>query len=185
MRPARRLPRRELLAGDRRQLSMDRVSLLYHERNVIFIFSAVGRSHSYMNSHKRLHLKTYLMITIMVLAGPMGNVLLGKAMKGLGKLTVSSPADLGHVAMRVFTSGTLWLGIASLCTFFVAYMLVLSWADYSYVQTASSIAYAVVALLGATVLGEFVSPTRWVGIAIICLGVFIVGQTGPRTTEKT
>ena len=137
-----------------------------------------------MNSQKRLHLKTYLMITIMVLAGPMGNVLLGKAMKSLGKLTISSPADLLHVAVRVFTTGTLWLGIASLITFFVAYMLVLSWADYSYVQPASSIAYAVVALLGATVLGEFVSPTRWAGIAIICLGVFIVGQTGPRTMEK-
>ena len=185
MRPARRLPRREILAGDRRQLSADRASLLYHERNVILTFGAASRSHSHMESHKRLHLKTYLMITIMVLAGPLGNVLLGKTMKSVGKLTISSAADLLHVGVRVFTSGTLWFGVASLITFFVAYMLVLSWADYSYVQPASSIAYAVVALLGATLLGEVVSPTRWVGIAVICLGVLIVGQTNPRTTEKT
>jgi hypothetical protein len=40
-----------------------------------------------------------------------------------------------------------WLGITSLTTFFVAYMVV-SWADYSFVQPASSLAYGVVALLG-------------------------------------
>ena len=32
-------------------------------------------------------------------------------------------------------------------------------------------------------LGEPVSPLRWLGIAIICLGVFVVGQTSPRSPE--
>jgi hypothetical protein len=32
-------------------------------------------------------------------------------------------------------------------------------------------------------LGEPVSPLRWLGIAIICLGVFVVGQTSPRTAD--
>ena len=63
-------------------------------------------------------------------------------------------------------------------------MLVLSWADYSYVQPASSAAYGVVALLGYLVLGETVTPMRWVGVLVICLGVFIVGHTPPRTTES-
>ena len=65
----------------------------------------------------------------------------------------------------------------------MAYCLVLSWADYSYVQPASAMAYAVVALLGVVVLHETVSPIRWLGIAVICLGVFVVGQTIPNTTE--
>jgi drug/metabolite transporter (DMT)-like permease len=119
----------------------------------------------------------------MVLAGPLGNVLLGKAMKHVGPVT-PSPAELLHVFTRVFTSGTIWLGIGSLLVFFVAYMIVLSWADYSYVQPASAIAYAVVALLASTWLGEFVPPLRWAGIAVICLGVFLVGHTHPSTTEN-
>ena len=77
-----------------------------------------------------------------------------------------------------------WLGIASLLTFFIAYMLVLSWADYSYVQPASSVAYGMVALLGYLVLGEIVTVTRWVGVLVICMGVFIVGHTSPSTTER-
>jgi uncharacterized membrane protein len=139
-----------------------------------------------MTSHKRLHLKTYLLILIMIIAGPLGNLMLGKGMKSIGKVTtkISSPAELVHVLTTVLSSGTIWLGIASLLTFFVAYMLVLSWADYSYVQPASAIAYGVVALLATLLLGEVVSPLRWAGIAIICLGVFVVGRTNPRTTEN-
>src|SRR5271167_4916078 len=139
-----------------------------------------------MTSHKRLHLKTYLLILIMILAGPLGNLMLGKGMKNIGKVTtkVSSPGELVHVLGTILSSGTIWLGIASLLTFFVAYMLVLSWADYSYVQPASAIAYGVVALLATLLLGEVVSPLRWAGIAIICLGVFVVGHTNPRTTEN-
>ena len=64
-------------------------------------------------------------------------------------------------------------------------MLVLTWADYSYVQPASSFAYAVVAVLGLVLLGEKVNLLRWFGIAVICVGVFIVGRTHPRTTEKS
>jgi drug/metabolite transporter (DMT)-like permease len=92
--------------------------------------------------------------------------------------------QLLHTGLTIFTSVSIWLGIASLVTFFVAYLLVLSWADYSFVQPASSIAYGIVALLGYLMLGEKVSPLRWAGIAIICLGVFVVGRTNPRSTGQ-
>lgn len=137
-----------------------------------------------MTPYKRLHFKTYLLILIMIIAGPMGNLMLSKGMKNIGKITtkISSPGDLVSVLARILSSGTIWLGIAWLLTFFVAYMLVLSWADYSFVQPASAMAYAVVALLATLLLGEVVSPLRWAGIAVICLGVFVVGYTSPRTT---
>jgi drug/metabolite transporter (DMT)-like permease len=138
-----------------------------------------------MNSSAGLHLKTYLLILLMVIFGPLGNVLLGKGMKGIGAVNISSPAEALDVLARVLASGTIWLGIGSLISFFVAYMLVLSWADYSYVQPASSVAYAVVALLAHYMLREVVTPIRWVGVLIICLGVVVVGNTPPRTTEPS
>jgi hypothetical protein len=130
-----------------------------------------------------LRFKTYLLIFLMVLFGPLGDVLLSKGMKRVGALTTWDPVDVFHFFGKTFASGTIWLGIGSLFTFFITYILVLSWADYSYVQPASSVAYGVVALLGYVLLRETVTPVRWAGIAIICAGVFIVGHTSPRTTE--
>ena len=136
-----------------------------------------------MNSSSGLHFKTYALILVMVIFGPMGDVLLSKGMKHVGAISSFTPANLPHLFSTVFSSGMIWLGISSLLAFFIAYTLVLSWADYSFVQPASSIAYGMVALLGYVVLGEVVTPTRWIGVVIICLGVLMVGHTPPRTTE--
>jgi drug/metabolite transporter (DMT)-like permease len=136
-----------------------------------------------MTSQKHLHLKTFLLIAVMVIAGPLGNALLGKGMKQAGKLTIWPPPAALHTALHIFGVGSIWLGVASLLTFFLANILVLSWADYSYVQPATSMGYGVAALLGYFMLGEPVTPLRWAGIAVICLGVLIVGQTSPSSEE--
>lgn len=137
-----------------------------------------------MKDSPGLHLKTYTFVLFIVLFSPLGNVLLSKGMKGVGSAKNWAASDLVHIFFRIISSGYIWMGIACLLTFFVAYMLVLTWADYSYVQPASSFAYAVVATLGYFLLGEAVPPLRWMGIFVICVGVFIVGHTHPRTTEK-
>jgi uncharacterized membrane protein len=111
--------------------------------------------------------------------------MLGKGMKRIGAVSFATPAGVLDFLARVLTSGTIWLGILSLLTFFVAYMLVLSWADYSYVQPASAVAYGMVALLAHFMLREVVTPVRWMGVLLICLGVLVVGYTPPRTTEPT
>lgn len=128
--------------------------------------------------------KTYFFITLMVIFGPLGNVMLSKGMKSIGSVAGRSPAELMHVFVQVISSGTIWLGIASLLTFFVCNLLVLTWADYSYVLPASAAGYGTVALLGHFVLGEAVSPLRWLGIAIICTGVLVVGFTSDRTPRR-
>jgi len=130
-----------------------------------------------------IHFKTYVLICLMVLFGPLGDALLRKGMKQIGAILDWSLPNLAHLFWVVFTSGMIWLGIGSLLAFFVAFTLVLSWADYSYVQPASSFAYALVALLGHYMLGESITTMRWAGVLVVCAGVLIVGHTPPRTTE--
>jgi uncharacterized membrane protein len=132
-----------------------------------------------------LRFKTYLLILVMVIFGPLGDVLLSKGMKDIAAVRSWAPADLFHFFVRAFTSGMMWLGDKSLLMFFCGYLLVLSWADYSYVQPASAIAYVMVVLLGYFALGEIVTATRCIGVLVICAGVFIVGHTYPNTTVHT
>ncbi len=134
--------------------------------------------------HSRLHLKTYILIAIMVVAGPVGNLLIAKGMRQAGEVKLWPPSELLPAFVRVFSSLTIWVGIASLIAFIVAYMLALSLADYSYVQPAAALGYGVVAVLGYLVLHESISPLRWAGIAVICFGVAFIRNTHPRTTEN-
>ena len=129
----------------------------------------------------RLTIKTRLLLLIIVIFGPLGNVLLGKGMKGIGSANTWTASDLLPVLGQILSSGYLWLGIASQLTFFLAYLIVLTWADYSYVQPSSAFSYVVVALMGYLLLGEVVSPLRMLGIVVICMGVFIVGRTSAST----
>ena len=136
-----------------------------------------------MTALQGLHLKTFTLILIMVSVAPLGDMFLGKGMKRIPPMASWSPADIFQFFFSAFTSGTIWLGIGLLLAFFVAYLLVLSWADYSYVLPASSISSLIIALLAHFVLHETIRPIRWAGIGLICVGVFVVGHTHPRTTE--
>ncbi|PYT80663.1 MAG: hypothetical protein DMG40_11905 [Acidobacteria bacterium] len=137
-----------------------------------------------MKQFPGLRVKTYLFLLLIAFFAPLGNVLLGKGMKDVGTARNWQPRELLHILTRIFTSGYIWFGVVCLLAFFVAYTLVLTWADYSFVQPASAFSYAIVAILGLLVLGEKVNLLRWSGIAVICLGVLIVSDTHPRAPEK-
>jgi drug/metabolite transporter (DMT)-like permease len=121
---------------------------------------------------------------ISIILGPLGNVFLGKAMKSVGSLTSGRILDLVPIASRILTSSYIWLGVACLLGFFIVHMLLLTWADYSYVQPATSLSYVSITMLSYFILGEVISPLRWLGVSVICLGVFVVGRTSPSTTGQ-
>jgi len=125
--------------------------------------------------------KTYILLASMVFFSSAGNLLLSKGMKQIGDIHDYAAAALVAVFLKTFTSGVIWLGILSLLVFFISYLLVLSWADLSYVQPASAIGYAVVAMLGYFILGEIISPTRWIAVLLIAAGVALVGGMDSRT----
>ncbi|HEY4816473.1 MAG TPA: hypothetical protein VIH67_03530 [Candidatus Acidoferrum sp.] len=122
------------------------------------------------------------MILVMVVCANAGDLLLKRGMTKIGAVEISA-SGLQHAFLATITNGTIWIGIVFLTGFMLSYMTVLSWADYSYVMPAGAFGYALLTLLAVVFLHENVSPRRWVGVALICIGVLLVGQTRPRTTE--
>ena len=134
----------------------------------------------------KIHLiRTYFFVALMVLFSSIGNVLFSKGMKQMGEVNQWSAAALGVVFIKILGSGWIWLGVAGQLGFLAAFLLVLSWADYSFVFPVSAISYAVVALLGYVFLGEQVGPARWLGVGMISLGVVLVGRTPANTRERS
>lgn len=136
-----------------------------------------------MSTTHHLRKKTLAFVVLMVCCSASGDLLFKKGMNAIGAVHLDRH-DLAAAFLRTITSGTIWAGIGCVTGGFVLYMMLLSWADYSYVLPGNSLGYAVVALLGVTLLGEHVTLMRWTGVALICSGVALVGQTEPRTTKK-
>jgi drug/metabolite transporter (DMT)-like permease len=130
-----------------------------------------------------LKTKTYVLLFMLVVLGSVGNTILDKGMKDSGSLDFSTLPALGSGLLHTFASGTIWLGIVCMLLFMVCHMLVLSWADYSFVMPFSAVAYALVPLLGHLWLGEAVPETRWMGILLIVFGVCLISRTPPSTTR--
>jgi drug/metabolite transporter (DMT)-like permease len=137
-----------------------------------------------MTSQKNTRRKTYVFLALMVLFNSVGDTMLSRGMKKVGEVHYTSLAGLGHTLVAVLRTPSIWIGIGSLLSFFVCYMLLLSWADFSFVMPATAANFAVVPVFGAFLLHERVSFTRWIGVAIICLGVLLVSRTPVSTTEN-
>jgi len=137
-----------------------------------------------MTSQKNTRRKTYVFLALMVLFNSIGDTMLSRGMKKVGEVHYTSLAGLGHTLVVVLRTPSIWIGIGSLLSFFVCYMLLLSWADFSFVMPATAANFAIVPVFGAFLLHERVSFTRWIGVAIICLGVLLVSRTPVSTTEN-
>jgi uncharacterized membrane protein len=134
-----------------------------------------------MSNERKLRVKTLVTVFVMVVCATTGDSLMKHGMTQIGPVSLTQ-AGIIHGLSAAMSSGTIWLAILFLIGFMLSNMTVLSWADYSYVMPASAMGYAAVTLVGVVALGETVSPRRWLGVGLICVGVFLVGQTRPQTT---
>src|SRR5579875_2015781 len=83
------------------------------------------------------------------------NILLKKGMDQVGPMASWAPSRVAAFFSHAFATATIWLAIACLMGFFVSYLLVLSWADYSFVQPSAALANGLTALLAFYVLHEY------------------------------
>ena len=131
----------------------------------------------------RLRFKTLFTVLLMVVCANVGDLLLKRGMTQIGAVNISLNG-LQHALFSTVQNGTIWLAILFLLGFTLCYMSAVSWADYSYVMPAGAFGYATQTLLALVVLHEVVSAKRWIGVFVICIGVLLVGQTKPNTTNS-
>ncbi len=130
-------------------------------------------------SHYKLSPRQYLILGLVAVCAPLGDTCLSRGMTSMPAISLAHP---GALIAAVFTP---WIasGIALLIGFFASYLTALSWADLTFVLPATAFGNVIVAFLARFWLREPISVERWIGIALITLGVGFVAQ-GPSLTER-
>lgn len=124
-------------------------------------------------------LRKYLVLAGVAVFSAAGDSLLARGMKDLGGISLHHLSSLILAILDPWVAG----GVILLLAFFASYMAALSWADLTYVLPASSLGYVLVALAARFGFHETISPSRWMGIALITAGVGFVAA-GPSLTAK-
>src|SRR5271165_2145334 len=134
-------------------------------------------SQSLNDSMTQLTFRKYLVLAGITVFSTAGDSLLARGMKDVGSVSLHNLSGLLLAILNPWVTS----GILFLLAFFSCYMSALSWADLTYVLPATSLGYVLVALVAHFGFHEEISPTRWLGIALIAAGVGFVAA-GPSLT---
>lgn len=121
---------------------------------------------------------SFSVLAVAIILVSIGDMLLAHGMKKIGAVTSCSPAALFQVGLQVFTNPSIIIGILFLAGFFFLWLAVLSWCDLSFVLPLTALSYVLTAFLSIYFLGETISPMRWAGTILICIGVVLVTKSG-------
>ena len=119
-------------------------------------------------------MREFLFLTLLVISGTGGELCVTHAMKQIGEVHDFRPLALVQFILRALRVGWMWLGIAMMALAFFSLLAMLSFENVSFVVPVTALSYAAGAVGAAVFLRERISPQRWFGVAIVCVGVTIV-----------
>lgn len=122
-------------------------------------------------------LKSIALIIISIAIAAAGQLCLKAGMNEVGRITSDAFASPIGTFLRVTRVPMVWLGLFLYGLSAVFWMTVLSRVDLSFAYPMVGFSYVVVLLFSALLLGEQVSPLRWLGTLVIVLGIVLVTRT--------
>ena len=132
------------------------------------------------NSH--LTLKIFLLLILNDIIDTVAQVFMKKGLVYPWNGSVS----MGGIYEFIVKNGSspfVWLGIFVCMMNFFLWIVILYKIDISIAMPVGSVAYALVPILAVIFLHEHISPIRWLGIAMILLGIYFTSQSKKETAQ--
>jgi drug/metabolite transporter (DMT)-like permease len=130
--------------------------------------------------------RTIIGVVLYVALGVMGDVLLSRGMKRMPAFRGWRLSEAGRFFRHIGATREVLAGIGCLALNFATLLLLLTWADLSVVGPSRAASYLLLTLLASRVLHERVTTQRWIGVALISVGVTLTlltsgtgGSAGP------
>ncbi len=119
-------------------------------------------------------LKNLVLIIATVCLNTAGQFMMKAGINKIGEIGIS---DLIGSFSRIVTSPYIIGGFCSYAVSAVLWIMILSRAELSWAFPMVSLSYVITALLAPVLLYESFSVQRFVGVIVICIGVFLVSRT--------
>ncbi|MBM3318326.1 MAG: EamA family transporter [Candidatus Eisenbacteria bacterium] len=97
--------------------------------------------------------------------------------EGMARVGVVTLPALGQAAARMVRTWQLFAGLGSIGVGAAFWLAALSRVDLSWAYPLLAIGYVLILLFSALILREQVSAVRWLGAALIIIGVILVSRS--------
>ncbi len=118
-------------------------------------------------------MKTFLLLSSLVVGSSLGEILSAKGMRKVGAVSFHPRALVGALG-RMIRSPYLFAGVACLAVAFFSFISLLSYADLSFVAPLTAVSYITNTIGARFLLNERISRARWIGTLLVALGVAII-----------
>ncbi len=123
-------------------------------------------------------IKVGLMLMFFICCSTGGEIAMTYGMKQVGEPESFRPMALLRFIGKAVRNVWVWFAMPLLAASFYSLLILLSWAPLSVVIPASAFNYVVGTFGAKHLLKEQVSAKRWMGVAMVCIGVTLVLLTG-------
>jgi len=120
--------------------------------------------------------KSILLILLSIGIAVGGQVLLKIGMNRMGPINIDSISSLGHFFLGILKSPTVLVGLFLYMISAAIWLIVISIVDLSFAYPFIGLTYVLILVVSKFVFKEDVNPIRWIGTAIITIGVIVISR---------
>ena len=120
--------------------------------------------------------KSILLILLSISIAVGGQILLKIGMNHIGNIAVNSMSALGHLFLGVIKSPIVLVGLFMYVISAAIWLVVISAVDLSFAYPFIGLTYVLIPIVSKFILKENVNPIRWIGTAIIIIGVVVISR---------
>jgi drug/metabolite transporter (DMT)-like permease len=126
-------------------------------------------------------LRVIVAMTIAAASAALGQILVRRGMLQIGSLETYSPWPVIVYFWHALCNPYVIFGTILNAAFYFLFLAALSWTDVTVALPMTAIEYVFAAVLAIALLKESVSPVRWMGIALVIIGVILITRGGGET----
>lgn len=122
------------------------------------------------------------LLVVSVIFAIAGQLTLKSAMREVGRIGAREVSDAGQTLKRAAKEPRLWFGLFLFGVSALFWLVVLSRVPLSVAYPFVGISYILIVAFARYFLHEHVPLLRWIGVAVVALGIAIVGLSFKRAT---